>query len=280
MKVARTIPTMKEIRGELPEPVGFVPTMGYLHEGHLSLVRRARGENRSVAVSIFVNPTQFGPQEDFETYPRDAERDLTLLRREGIDVVFVPEAEEMYPADFNSWVVVEGMTEMLEGASRPGHFRGVATVVAKLLNIVQPNRAYFGRKDAQQALVIEKMVNDLNMSPEIIVAPTVREPDGLAVSSRNVRLDPEERQAALVLWKSLSLAQQLRSGGEKSADRIRQQMIALIEGEPRALIDYVSIADPESLRELDEIDRPALVSLAVRIGKTRLIDNVILDGAS
>ncbi|MCL0088188.1 pantoate--beta-alanine ligase [Dehalococcoidia bacterium] len=271
---------MKEIRGELPEPVGFVPTMGYLHEGHLSLVRRARGENRSVAVSIFVNPTQFGPQEDFETYPRDAERDLTLLRREGIDVVFVPEAEEMYPADFNSWIVVEGMTEMLEGASRPGHFRGVATVVAKLLNIVQPNRAYFGRKDAQQALVIEKMVNDLNMSPEIIVAPTVREPDGLAVSSRNVRLDPEERQAALVLWKSLSLAQQLRSGGERSADRIRQQMIALIEGEPRARIDYVSIADPESLRELDEIDRPALVSLAVRIGKTRLIDNVILDGAS
>ncbi|MCL0079323.1 pantoate--beta-alanine ligase [Dehalococcoidia bacterium] len=280
MKVARTIPTMKEIRGELPEPVGFVPTMGYLHEGHLSLVRRARGENRSVAVSIFVNPTQFGPQEDFESYPRDTERDLTLLRQEGIDVVFVPEAEEMYPADFNSWVVVEGMTEMLEGASRPGHFRGVATVVAKLLNIVQPNRAYFGRKDAQQALVIEKMVNDLNMSPEIIVAPTVREPDGLAVSSRNVRLDPEERQAALVLWKSLSLAQQLRSGGEKSADRIRQQMIALIEGEPRARIDYVSIADPESLRELDEIDRPALVSLAVRIGKTRLIDNVILDGAS
>ncbi|MCL0073855.1 pantoate--beta-alanine ligase [Dehalococcoidia bacterium] len=280
MKVARTIPAMKEIRGELPESVGFVPTMGYLHEGHLSLVRRARGENRSVAVSIFVNPTQFGPQEDFETYPRDAERDLTLLRREGIDVVFLPEAEEMYPADFNSWIVVEGITEMLEGASRPGHFRGVATIVAKLLNIVQPNRAYFGRKDAQQALVIKKMVADLNMNPRIIVAPTVREPDGLAVSSRNVRLDPEERQAALVLWKSLSLAQQLRSGGEKSADRIRRQMIALIEGEPRALIDYVSIADPESLRELDEIDRPALVSLAVWIGKTRLIDNVILDGAS
>ena len=280
MKVALTIPAMKEIRGELPEPVGFVPTMGYLHEGHLSLVRRARGENRSVAVSIFVNPTQFGPQEDFETYPRDTERDLTLLRGEGTDVVFLPEAEEMYPADFNSWIVVEGMTEMLEGASRPGHFRGVATVVAKLLNIVQPNRAYFGQKDAQQALVIKKMVADLNMNPQIIVAPTVREPDGLAMSSRNSYLNPEERQAALVLWKSLSLAQQLRSGGEKSADRIRQQMIALIEGEPRALIDYVSIADPESLRELDEIDRPALVSLAVRIGKTRLIDNVILDGAS
>ncbi|MCL0082216.1 pantoate--beta-alanine ligase [Dehalococcoidia bacterium] len=280
MKVALTIPAMKEIRGELPEPVGFVPTMGYLHEGHLSLVRRARGENRSVAVSIFVNPTQFGPQEDFETYPRDTERDLTLLRGEGADVVFLPEAEEMYPADFNSWVLVEGMTEMLEGASRPGHFRGVATIVAKLLNIVQPNRAYFGQKDAQQALVIKKMVADLNMNPQIIVAPTVREPDGLAMSSRNIYLNPEERQAALVLWKSLSLAQQLRSGGEKSADRIRRQMIALIEGEPGARIDYVSIADPGSLRELDEIDSPALVSLAVWIGKTRLIDNVILGGVA
>ncbi|MCL0095239.1 pantoate--beta-alanine ligase [Dehalococcoidia bacterium] len=280
MKIALTIPAMKEIRGELPEPVGFVPTMGYLHEGHLSLVRRARGENRSVAVSIFVNPLQFGPQEDFETYPRDTERDLTLLRQEGTDVVFLPEAEEMYPADFNSWIVVEGMTEILEGASRPGHFRGVATVVAKLLNIVEPARAYFGQKDAQQALVIKKMVADLNMNPQIIVAPTVREPDGLAMSSRNIYLNPEERQAALVLWKSLSLAQQLRSGGERSADRIRRQMIALIEGEPGARIDYVSIADPESLRELDEIDSPALVSLAVWIGKTRLIDNVILGGAA
>ncbi|MCL0036037.1 pantoate--beta-alanine ligase [Dehalococcoidia bacterium] len=280
MKVALTIPAMKEIRGELPEPVGFVPTMGYLHEGHLSLVRRARGENRSVAVSIFVNPTQFGPQEDFETYPRDIERDLTLLRQEGIDAVFLPAAEEMYPADFNSWVLVEGMTEILEGASRPGYFRGVATIIAKLLNIVEPARAYFGQKDAQQALVIKKMVADLNMNPQIIVAPTVREPDGLAMSSRNIYLNPEERQAALVLWKSLSLAQQLRSGGERSADRIRRQMIALIEGEPGALIDYVSIADPESLRELDEIDSPALVSLAVWIGKTRLIDNVILGGVA
>jgi pantoate--beta-alanine ligase len=280
MRVALTIPAMKKIRGELPEPVGFVPTMGYLHEGHLSLVRRARGENISLVVSIFVNPTQFGPQEDFETYPRDTERDLALLRGEGADVVFMPEAGEMYPADFNSWVVVEGITEMLEGASRPGHFRGVATVIAKLLNIVQPNQTYFGQKDAQQALVIKKMVNDLNMSSEIIVASTVREPDGLAASSRNVHLDPEERQAALVLWKSLVLAQQCWSDGERSAELIRRQMIALIEGESRALIDYVSIADAESLRELDEMDRPALVSLAVWIGKTRLIDNVILDGAS
>jgi pantoate--beta-alanine ligase len=268
------------MRKGLPEPVGFVPTMGYLHEGHLSLVRRALGENKSLVVSIFVNPTQFGPQEDFNAYPRDTERDLTLLRREGIDVVLLPEAEEMYPADFNSWVVVQGITEMLEGASRPGHFRGVATIVAKLFNIVQPNRAYFGQKDAQQALVIEKMVNDLNMSPEIIVSPTVRETDGLALSSRNVRLDPEDRRASLVLWKSLKLAQQLWADGERSADRLRRQMIALIEGEPGARIDYVSIADARSLRELDEIDRPALVSLAVWVGKTRLIDNVILGGAA
>jgi len=314
MKVARTIPAMKEIREELPEPVGFVPTMGYLHEGHLSLVRRARGENRSVVVSIFVNPPQFGPQEDFETYPRDTERDLTLLRRERIDAVFVPEAGEIYPPDFNSWVVVEGITEILEGASRPGHFRGVTTVVCKLFNIVGPTRAYFGQKDAQQALVIKKMVADLNMNPQIIVAPTVREPDGLAMSSRNIRLDHEERQAALVLWKSLNLAQQLWSGGERSADRIRRQMIALIEGEPGARIDYVSIAAPESLRELSEsqesrvesqesrvksqesrgegrvtpdsrLQTPdskltALVSLAVWIGKTRLIDNVVLRGAA
>ncbi|MBT9159899.1 MAG: Pantothenate synthetase [Dehalococcoidia bacterium] len=317
MKVALTIPAMKEIRGELPQPVGFVPTMGYLHEGHLSLVRRARGENRSVVVSIFVNPTQFAPQEDFETYPRDTERDLTLLRREGVNIVFLPAAGEMYPPNFNSWVVVEGITEILEGASRPGHFRGVTTVVAMLLNIVEPARVYFGQKDAQQSLVIKKMVADLNMNPQIIVAPTLRESDGLAMSSRNVHLDPEERQAALVLWKSLCLAQQLWSGGERSADRIRRQMIALIEGEPGARIDYVSVADPESLRELSEsresrvksqesrgeglqltgkmpvlpdsrLQTPersvsgltALVSLAVWIGKTRLIDNVVLGGAA
>jgi pantoate--beta-alanine ligase len=280
MRIVRTIARMKEIRGELGESVGFVPTMGYLHEGHLTLVRRARRENKSLVVSIFVNPAQFGPQEDFETYPRDSERDLTLLRGEETDVVFMPEAGEIYPADFNSWVVVEGITEMLEGASRPGHFRGVATIVAKLLNIVQPAMAYFGQKDAQQVLVIKKMVSDLNMTPQIIVVPTVREPDGLAMSSRNIHLDREERQAALVLWESLNLAQQLWSDGEKYTDRIRQQMIAFIQGEPRARIDYVSIADAASLRELDEIDRPALVSLAVWIGKTRLIDNMILDGAS
>lgn len=280
MKVALTIPMMKETRAKLLEPVGFIPTMGYLHEGHLSLVRRARRENRSVVVSIFVNPTQFGSSEDLDSYPRDTERDLSLLRREGIDVVFLPEATEMYPPDFNSWVVLEGITDMLEGISRPGHFLGVTTVVAKLLNIVQPHRTYFGGKDAQQVRVIEKMVADLNMGSEIIAVPTVRESDGLAMSSRNIRLDPEEHQSALVLWKSLNLAQQLWSDGERSAGQIRRQMIDLIESEPKARIDYVSIADAESLREIDEIDRPALVSLAIWIGKTRLIDNVILDGAS
>ena len=279
MKVVKTIAEMKEIRRQLPEPAGFVPTMGYLHEGHLSLVRQARSENKSVVVSIFVNPTQFGPQEDFEAYPRATERDLALLREEGTDVVFMPEGEEMYPDDFNSWVNVEGITERLEGASRPSHFMGVATVVTKLFNIVAPTRAYFGQKDAQQALVIKRMVADLNMNLEVIAAPTMREPDGLAMSSRNIYLDAEERQAATVLWKSLKLAQHLWANGERSACRIRRRMITTIESEPKAQIDYVSIADTESLQEFDEIDRPALVSLAVWIGKTRLIDNVVL-GAS
>jgi pantoate--beta-alanine ligase len=278
MKVAQTIAQMREVRRQLPEPVGFVPTMGYLHEGHLSLVRRARAENRSVVVSIFVNPTQFGPQEDFNTYPRDPERDLALLQEEGADVVFMPEAREMYPQDFSSWVELGKITQRLEGAFRPGHFRGVNTVVAKLFNITAPTRAYFGQKDAQQALVIKRMVADLNMNLEIVATPTVREPDGLAMSSRNIYLSSEERQAALVLWKSLDLAQRLWSAGEREAGRIRREMIALIESEPRARIDYLSIADAESLQELDKIDRPALVSLAVWIGKTRLIDNLVLGG--
>ena len=276
MKVCRTIAEMRETRRQLPEPVGFVPTMGALHEGHLSLVRQARAENKSVIVSIFVNPTQFGPQEDFNTYPRDLERDLTLLRQEKTDVVFIPEAKEMYPPNFSSWVVVEKITERLEGAFRPGHFKGVATVVTKLFNITQPTRAYFGQKDAQQALVIKRMVADLNMDLEIIVLPTVREPDGLAMSSRNVYLNPEERQAALILWKSLNLAQQLWAEGERNAERIRSQMFNLIKSEPRAKIEYISIADNETLQELEQLDRPALVSLAVRIGKARLIDNIVL----
>jgi len=276
MQVINTIAEMRKLRRQLSEPVGFVPTMGYFHEGHLSLVRQARKENPTVVVSIFVNPTQFGPGEDFQDYPRDLNHDLELLEREKVDIVFVPSEEEMYPRDFNSWVDVEKVTERLEGASRPGHFRGVATICAKLFNIIQPTRAYFGQKDAQQAIVIKKMVADLNMNLEIVVVPTVRESNGLAMSSRNTYLNPEERQAATVLFKALSLARELWQGGEKDADKIRHQMTSLIHKEPLAKIDYVSIADANTMEELKKIDRPAIVFLAIRIGKTRLIDNVIL----
>jgi len=267
---------MKALRMKSPDSVGFVPTMGYLHQGHLALVKQARGENSTVVVSIFVNPTQFGPTEDFKAYPRDTERDLAMLKKEKTDIVFMPSAEEMYPGKFNSWVEVEKVTDRLEGSYRPGHFKGVATVVAKLFNIVEPTRAYFGQKDAQQVLVIKKMVADLNMNLEVIVAPTVRERDGLAMSSRNVYLNPQERQAATILFKALTLAQNLWGKGEKNAEAVRQQMTSLISGEPLAKIEYVSIAATETLEELSKINGPALVSLAVRIGKTRLIDNIIL----
>ena len=277
MKVIETIDEMRQLRLQLAEPVGFVPTMGYLHEGHLSLVRQARVENPSLVVSIFVNPTQFGPQEDFRQYPRDPQRDLALLEKDKTDIVFMPSVAEMYPPQFSSWVEVGRVTERLEGASRPCHFRGVATVVAKLLNIVQPNRAYFGQKDAQQAVVIKKMVADLNMNVEIVALPTVREPDGLATSSRNTYLNPEERQAATVLYQALCLAQKLWFQGEKDAERLRQEMIALIQKEPLADINYVSVADPQTLEELDRVNPPALVSMAVKIGKTRLIDNIVLE---
>ena len=276
MKVIETINEMRRLRLKLTEPVGFVPTMGYLHDGHLALVKRARAENPSVVVSIFVNPTQFGPQEDLASYPRDTQRDLALLEKEKTDIVFMPSAAEMYPPQFNSWVEIGKVTERLEGASRPGHFRGVATVVAKLFNIVQPTKAYFGQKDAQQAVVIRKMVADLNMNLEIVTVPTVREPDGLAMSSRNTYLSPEQRQAAVVLYQALSLAQRLWSQGEKDAQRLRQEMTDLIQQQPLATIDYVSVANTETLDELDEVNPPALVSLAVKIGKTRLIDNVVL----
>ncbi len=277
MKVVEKISEMRRLRQRLAEPVGLVPTMGYLHEGHLALVRQARTENSSVVVSIFVNPTQFGPQEDFKQYPRDLQRDLALLEMEKTDIVFMPSVSEMYPAQFNSWVEVGKVTERLEGATRPTHFRGVTTVVAKLFNIVEPTRAYFGQKDAQQLLVIKKMVADLNMNLEVVAVPTVREPDGLAMSSRNIYLNPQQRQAALVLYQALSLAQELWAQGEDGAERIRQEMTALIKKQPLAAIDYVSIADTETLDELDTVKPPALVSLAVRIGKTRLIDNVVLE---
>jgi pantoate--beta-alanine ligase len=277
MQAVKTIAEARASRQKLSGSVGFVPTMGYLHEGHLALVKQARVENSAVIVSIYVNPTQFGPREDFGAYPRDLDRDLELLRGEGVDIVFVPSDDEMYPPEFSSRVDIEKVTERLEGASRSGHFRGVATVVAKLFNIVQPTKAYFGQKDAQQAVVIKRMVADLNVGIEVVVVPTVRESGGLAMSSRNIYLSPRERQAATILFKALTLARQLHQDGEKDAGKIRRQMTSFIQEEPLARIDYVSIADSETLEELDLIDRPALASLAVMIGETRLIDNVPLE---
>jgi len=277
VRVASTIPEMKCLRREISGTLGFVPTMGYLHEGHLSLVRQARAENSVVVASIFVNPTQFGPKEDFKTYPRDPKHDLALLESEKTDIVFMPSDVEMYPQGYSSWVTVENITEMLEGSCRPGHFKGVTTVVAKLFNIVEPNKAYFGQKDFQQATVIRKMVIDLNMNLEIVVAPTIREKNGLAMSSRNAYLNPQERQAAAVLYQALTQAQQIRRKGQKDAEYIRREMYTLIGREPLAKIEYISIADAVTLEELATIDRPAVASLAVRFGKTRLIDDVILE---
>jgi pantoate--beta-alanine ligase len=277
METVNTIPDIRALRQKLNGTVGFVPTMGHLHEGHLALVKRARMENSAIIVSIYVNPAQFGLSKDFASYPRDLNRDLELLRREGVDIIFVPSDDEMYPPEFSSWIDVRKITERLEGASRPGHFRGVATVVTKLFNVVQPSRAYFGQKDAQQVVVVKRMVADLNMGIEIVVVPTVRESDGLAMSSRNIYLGPGERQAATILFKALTLARQLWRGGEKNAEKIRRQMTSLIQKEPLAQIDYISIADAETLEELNLIDRPALASLAVRIGRTRLIDNMSLE---
>ncbi len=278
MNVITSVAEMKQARKKLRGTLGFVPTMGYLHEGHLTLIRQALAENRYAAASIFVNPTQFGPKEDFKKYPRDPERDLAMLKGAGTHLVFMPVVEEMYPEGFNSWVDVSGVTDRLEGAVRPGHFKGVATVVTKLFNIVEPTRSYFGQKDAQQLLVIKKMVADLNMNIEVIGAATVREPDGLAMSSRNTYLNPKERQAATILWKSLSLCKKMYLKGERNADKLRQAMTRLISQEPLANIDYVSVANTKTLEEFTLIQGPALVSMAVKIGSTRLIDNIILEG--
>lgn len=251
--------------------------MGYLHEGHLHLVRQAKAACDAVAVSIFVNPTQFGPNEDFATYPRDEERDLALLQAEGVAMVFLPSAEEMYPQPFYTAVEVETITTLLEGASRPGHFRGVATIVAKLLNIVQPDRTYFGQKDAQQTIVIRRMVYDLNIPGEIVVVPTVREPDGLAMSSRNTYLAPDERQAATVLYRALLAAQQRYEQGERNGEVLRGVLREVLASEPLAKVAYVSVAHPHTLQEQEQIaNEGVLLSLAVRIGKTRLIDNILL----
>ena len=257
--------------------IGFVPSMGYLHEGHLALMRQARTECDFVVVSIFVNPTQFGPGEDFDRYPRDLERDQSLCQSVPVDAIFHPSVAEMYPPGSLTRVQVSGITETLCGASRPGHFEGVATVVTKLFHIVAPDVAYFGQKDAQQVAVIRRMVRDLNMDLEIRPVPTVREPDGLAMSSRNVYLSPEDRQAALVLSRSLQMAQARVAAGERDLAAIRAEMAALIAAEPRATIDYVSIVDYDTLQPVERLEGKALAALAVRFGKTRLIDNCVLE---
>lgn len=277
MDILKTPAEMQEWRRAHPATLGFVPTMGYLHDGHLSLVRRAREENDLVAVSIFVNPTQFGPNEDYERYPRDEERDLALLREAGVDAVYLPTPAVMYPPGYETYVTVERVSQRLEGERRPGHFRGVATVVLKLFNATQPTRAYFGRKDAQQLRVLQAMVRDLDLPVEIVPCDIVREPDGLAMSSRNVYLSPEQRSAATVLYRALTKAKQAYDDGERDAGTLRELVRSTIAAEPLAEIDYVSLADDVTLEELEgRVERPALLSLVVRFGQTRLLDNVEL----
>jgi pantoate--beta-alanine ligase len=276
VNVATTVADLRRFRGALPEPIGFVPTMGYLHDGHLALARLARAANRSVVASIFVNPLQFGPREDFAAYPRDPDRDLRLLEETGVDLAFVPDRAAIYPAGFSSTVEVGPIGERLEGASRPGHFRGVATVVAILFNLVQPTRAYFGQKDAQQCVIVKKLASDLAFPIEIVVGSTVREPDGLALSSRNVYLTSTERIAARVLSASLQRVQGSYQSGERDAEVLRTIVRATIGAESLAQLDYVSVADAVTLDELMSVDHPSVVSLAVRIGRTRLIDSEIL----
>jgi len=276
MEIARSIHEMKSLRKKCSGTVGFVPTMGYLHDGHLQLVRNAKKDNPVAVVSIFVNPTQFAPNEDFKAYPRDLDRDLDMLRSVDTGIVFIPTDTDMYPQGYNTWVNVQGITQYLEGRSRPTHFQGVTTVCNKLFNIVQPDRAYFGQKDAQQALVIRKMVRELDMNLEIIVSPTVREADGLAMSSRNTYLTPQERPTANVLYKSLMLASDMHGKGERDAAMIKAAMTKMIEAVPGAKIDYISISDIDTLADVDKITGRVLISMAVRIGKPRLIDNIIL----
>jgi pantoate--beta-alanine ligase len=277
MKIIDTIAEMKKYRRALTGDVGFVPTMGYLHEGHLSHILRSKKENAHSGASIFVNPTQFGPSEDFERYPRDYPRDFAMLEQAGTDFVFLPTPQEMYPQEYNTWVEVLGVTDVLEGAIRPGHFKGVATVVAKLFNIVEPTRAYFGQKDAQQCVVVKKMARELNMNLEVIIGPTLREPDGLAMSSRNVYLSPEERAQAPILNQSLVLAKQLWDKGERDCHNIRQAMEDLIKQKPLGKIEYISIANAYTLEELRKAQKPLVISMAVKFGKTRLIDNLLLE---
>jgi pantoate--beta-alanine ligase len=276
MKTVTTLTELFEARAGLSSPVGLVPTMGFLHQGHISLVEAARSECRSVIASIFVNPTQFGPNEDLATYPRDLPRDLEMLEQAGADLVWIPTTEVMYPPGFQTWVTVDELTLRLEGSMRPGHFKGVTTVVAKLFNATHPDRAYFGQKDAQQATVIRRMVKDLSYPLEIVVCPIVREPDGLAMSSRNAYLNPDERQAATVLNRALQAASQAFAAGQHDAGDLRKIMLSILEAEPLAKVQYASCADSETLQEIEGPVRQALLSMAVYIGKTRLIDNRIL----
>lgn len=276
MKVVSSLNDLRKAREDLSAPVGIVPTMGYLHAGHLSLVQNARKECAGVIVTIFVNPAQFGPKEDLSRYPRDLDHDLELLEKVGVDLVWTPVPEDMYPPDFQTWVQVEEVSKPLEGALRPGHFRGVATIVAKLFNATQPHKAYFGQKDAQQAVVIRKMVRDLNYPIDIRVCPICREPNNLAMSSRNIYLSPEEHEAASVISRALFTARDAFNNNERNAERLRQIMQDVFSQEPRVLLQYASCADPETLQELDVVDDKALLSVAVFVGKTRLIDNVLL----
>ena len=276
MKVAVGLDELWAFRKELESPFGLVPTMGYLHEGHLSLVRRAREQCASVGASIFVNPTQFAPSEDLASYPRDLERDLNLLAEQGVDLVWTPTDADVYPPGAQTWVEVAELTQELEGKRRPGHFRGVTTVVAKLFNAFQPDKAFFGQKDAQQAVVIQRMVTDLLFPIEIVVCPIVREPDGLAMSSRNTYLDPEQRQAATALSRALRTAESAFEAGQRDADALRHTMMDVLNQEPLAEVQYVSAADTRTLRELEGKVEGALLSMAVYVGKTRLIDNVVV----
>ena len=276
MHVVESIEALQNWRAGISGSLGLVPTMGYLHEGHLALVRRAREENDQVAVSIFVNPRQFGPNEDFARYPRDSAHDLALLEKEDVDLVFVPSVEEIYPAGFATTVDVGELGERLEGAARPGHFRGVATVVARLLNLFRPARAYFGQKDAQQIAVVRRMTTDLALQAEIVSVPTVRDDDGLALSSRNIFLSIDERTAALALSRGLFRALASFEAGERDAERMREFVRFELDLQPLVRIDYVSVADSTSLDELSVIGRPATLSVAAWVGQTRLIDNVPL----
>jgi pantoate--beta-alanine ligase len=279
MKIIKTISEMRDYSRDMRgagETIGFAPTMGYLHDGHISLFKAAKSQNTKAVVSIFVNPAQFGPAEDLSTYPRDVESDLKKCELASVDAVFIPEAREMYPVGYSTYVDVSGVTAVMEGARRPGHFRGVSTVVAKLFDIVMPHKAYFGQKDYQQTVVVRRMARDLNMGTEIVVLPTVREPDGLAMSSRNAYLSPAERAAAVVIYRALSSARDLHGAGERHAEALVKIIREVVKGEPLVELEYAEAADADTLSPLEKIDRKAVLAVAARVGKTRLIDNALL----